>query len=104
MLSLIQVRKYRFCISIIPNLLIVQTDWDVERSSDQVKRLKIVGDYEKRVNDEVARLQNRFQSGQGKQHSDEPAVVLDRFGRIMVWHLPGILSDTRIVSIHCFHR
>lgn len=29
-----------------------------------------------------------------------PATLVDRHGRVMTWHLPGILSEARVVSNH----
>ena len=73
-------------------------DWDIERFADKIKSVKMTADYRSKIREEVIRMQNLFQPLQPSKHNDELAIVTDRFGRIIVWHLPGILSDSRVVS------
>jgi hypothetical protein len=58
----------------------------------------MAGDYESRIDNELARLKKKFKMPGGSGYIDEPATVVDKFGRILLWYLPGIISTSRIVS------
>jgi hypothetical protein len=76
----------------------VQTDWDVERFISNIRELNMAGDHEARIDNELAHLKKKFKIPDGSGYIDEPATVVDKFGCIMLWHLPGIISASRIVS------
>lgn len=77
-----------------------QTDWDVERLADRVKNTRPQeGDANASVEDK--RLAKYFKNPQFGEF-DEPATVIDRHGRIILWHLPLIISVYRMVCIFSF--
>ena len=64
-----------------------------------MKVLKITKNYEERMKEEICRMKKILNTPDGMpKRLDEPAIVVDKFGRIVVWYLPGILSTSRIVS------
>jgi hypothetical protein len=73
-------------------------DWDIERFADKIKPVKMAGNYRSKIKEEVDRMQKMFQPLQSSGVIDEPAVITDKFGRIIIWHLPRILSNSRVVS------
>ena len=77
-----------------------QTDWDVERLADRVKNTRPQeGDANASVEDK--RLAKYFKNPQFGEF-DEPATVIDRHGRIILWYLPLIISVYRMVCIFSF--
>ena len=58
----------------------------------------MAGDYESRIDNELARLKKKFRIPDGSGYINKLATVVDKFNRIMLWHLPGIISTSRIVS------
>jgi hypothetical protein len=78
--------------------LIVQIDCDIERFADSVKGFKVVDKYLKTADNEILRLSKYFNLPQCEAHIEEPSTVVDKFGRIVTWHLPGIMWQPRIVS------
>jgi hypothetical protein len=82
------------------NPYIVQTTWDIDRYADSMKHVKLLAkgaQLDQREN-ELARLSKYFELPQNFGHQHEPAVVLDKHGRIVIWYLPNILSEWRLVS------
>jgi hypothetical protein len=72
----------------------VQTEWDVTRFADRVKNTKV---HEDREAEADLRLPLYFpQAAFGKLTT--PATILDMHGRVMVWALPGILNQKRLVN------
>jgi hypothetical protein len=75
----------------------VETDWDVKRYADRVKNSQVNDDGHLSLAD--MGLSKYFpQANFGDINL--PATILDREGRIIAWHLPGIMSQSRVV---CFH-
>lgn len=76
-------------------LNVVQTEWDVTRFADRVKNTKVK---EKGVAEADLRLPLSFrQANFGKLVN--PTTILDMHGKIMVWALPGVLHENRLVNI-----
>jgi hypothetical protein len=72
----------------------VQAEWDVERLSDAVKGYRPKSD--EAVDASLEDLRQYFSLSEfGSQ--TEPCTVVDRHGRIIVWHLPDILWQPRLV-------
>lgn len=71
-----------------------RTEWDVTRLADKVKNTRALDDGKSALDD--LKLAKHFKNPE-LGHLDEPATILDRYGRIMVWHLPGIFVSSRIV-------
>ena len=71
------------------------TKWDLDRFKDKVKNGKVRTDGSEHDSD--ANLVKFFEAANiGKLNL--PTTVLDRFGRVMVWALPGVLHPKRVVS------
>lgn len=82
------------------NTIVDEADWDVTRLADRVKNTRPRGNGEPAVED----LQlERYFSNPELGDLDEPATIVDQFGRIMVWYLPGIFYASLIVSLAVFH-
>ena len=84
-------------------LLTVQTDWDVERLADRVKNTRPQSGNGPSIEDD--RLAKYFENPQFGEFN-EPATVLDRHGRIILWYLPLAFSHYRVVMffaiLFCF--
>jgi hypothetical protein len=61
----------------------------------------VTPNFEETTGKEIKRLRNLFSLPNGIQNLDEPATVVDLFGKILLWYLPGILSRKRVVRL-CF--
>jgi hypothetical protein len=57
----------------------------------------MAGGYGSRIQEEVVRLKEKFGLSINPGQMEEPATIVDKFGRIIIWHLPGILSESRLV-------
>ena len=90
-------KKWYLQLNLISNLFPVQVDWDIERYMDKIMTITMGRNYESRIKNELARLKNLFQMPDSSEHIDEPATIVDKFGRILLWHLPDIISELRIV-------
>ena len=77
------------------NTLSVEVDWDVTRFADRVKNSRPRQDGQPSVED--TNLLKYFRNPE-LGDLDDPATIVDRFGRIMVWHLPDIFLHPLIVS------
>jgi hypothetical protein len=76
--------------------LLVQADWDIERLANKVKGYQPKTD--EAVDASLDDLRKYFNLTEfGSQN--EPCTVVDRHGRIIVWHLPDIIWQPRLVSI-----
>jgi hypothetical protein len=75
-------------------------EWDIERFADKTKPVKVKKNHHLRIQEEIARMQKTFPIPEGLGSSEEPATVVDKYGRIFVWHLPDIFSESRVVSHH----
>jgi len=72
------------------------TEWDVTRLFDRIKNRHPTTDADPA---EDRDLQKYFLNPSlGSQ--DEPCVVKDVHGRILLWYLPDIYSQRRVVSFH----
>jgi alpha-amylase/alpha-mannosidase (GH57 family) len=78
------------------DLLSAQTNWDVERLADRVKNTRPQSENGTSVEDD--RLAKYFENPQFGEFT-EPATVLDRYGRIILWYLPLIFSRYRVVML-----
>lgn len=78
------------------DLLSVQTDWDVERLADRVKNTRPQSENGTSVEDD--RLAKYFENPRFGEFN-EPATMLDRHGRIILWYLPLIFSRYRVVML-----
>jgi hypothetical protein len=75
---------------------IVTTAWDVARFADRVK--STVASENGTVSQTDGRLHVYFeQASFGDIH--EPTTIIDKYGRVMLWHLPGCLHPMRLVSL-----
>lgn len=74
----------------------VTVPWDVERWADKVKSIKVQQDGEQSSSD--FSLSKYFEEA---KFGDiiHPAVIIDRLGRIITWHLPGALAVSRVVIL-----
>jgi hypothetical protein len=68
----------------------VRTQWDASRYAMKVKIVK------ERWGDEDSRLSAQYHHP-NVGYIDDPAVIVDMYGRILDWHLPEILSPGRTV-------
>jgi hypothetical protein len=57
----------------------------------------MAGSYDSRIQEEVVRLKEKFGLFVNPRRIEEPATIVDEFGRILIWHLPGILSKSHLV-------
>jgi hypothetical protein len=71
-----------------------KTSWDLTRFADQVKNTVARTEGEESQAD--SRLPVYFQEANFGDIT-EPATVLDQYGRIMTWVLPGVLHPKRLV-------
>lgn len=87
------------------NILLDEVGWDVVRFADRVKNTRPHPNGEPAIDD--LNLQKFFVNPE-LGDLDEPSTVVDKFGRIMVWYLPGILHRSLIVSpvhhLFCFQK
>jgi hypothetical protein len=65
----------------------VTIDWDVEKY------------YQKHVRGGGDKKRKRFPNPNFGKFS-EPLTVVDSEGRIVLWYIPGLLSDEQLVGIH----
>ena len=80
------------------NILLDEVDWDATRFADQVKNTRPHPNGEQAVED--LNLEKYFKNPV-LGDLDEPATIVDRFARIMVWYLPDVLYPSLIVSPAC---
>lgn len=72
-----------------------KVDWDVTRFADQVKNTHPRSDGKPALEDlNLAKYFRNPKLGD----LDEPGTIVDKFGRIMVWYLPGIFFPSLMVS------
>lgn len=69
-------------------IFIVQINFDVERFSDMSK---VSTDFNWETSSSDESLKKYF-ADTSIGHLEDPAVMLDKFGRILLWYLPGILN------------
>ena len=75
------------------------TEWDVTQLADRVKNTRPRQDWDSAFDDQqLAKYFSQAHLG----HFNEPATILDQYGRIMVWYLPDIFLLSRIVSLKMF--
>jgi hypothetical protein len=72
-----------------------KVDWDITRYADRVKNTHPRPDGEPAPDD--VNLEKYFRNPE-LGDLDEPATIVDRFDRIMVWYLPGIFFACLMVS------
>ena len=55
--------------------------------------------------EELERLESYFGKAPFLGHQEQPCIVLDMYGRIVLWYMPGIIAPARVVCHykHCFH-
>jgi hypothetical protein len=70
------------------------TEWDVTRLFDRVKNRRPRIDADPAEDADLGKYFVNPRLG----HLDEPCIVKDLHGRILVWHLPDIYAQHRIVS------
>src|SRR5260370_4000182 len=72
-----------------------EVEWDVTRLADRVKNTQPQTNAEVAAEDiKLARFFNNPEFGD----LDEPATIVDKFGRIIVWYLSGIFHPSVLVS------
>jgi hypothetical protein len=69
-------------------IFIVQIKFDVERFSDMAK-VSTDFNWETSTSDESLK---KYFEDTSVGHLEDPAILVDKFGRILLWYLPGILS------------
>jgi hypothetical protein len=75
-----------------------KVDWDIVRFADRVKNTRPRPDGEPALEDlNLAKYFTNPELGD----LDEPSTIVDKFGRIIVWYLPGIFFASLIVSSSC---
>ena len=74
-------------------MLLVTVPWDTNTLADQVKKItKITTKEEQRLRE--------FFPPHFIGALQEPATIIDKFGSILAWYLPDILTQLRIVSVN----
>lgn len=76
----------------------VEMNWDVTRYEKSVKNMTSRVLSPEQVKAEQAYIRKYFVCPESQDQLNEPALFLDKFGKILLWHLPGILFQKRIVS------
>lgn len=79
--------------------LLEQVDVDVQRVASYAKVTQ-VGKPSSKADEDFRKRLNFVSIG----HNEEPCVVIDKFGIILLWHLPDILVKELIVSNHFVTR
>jgi hypothetical protein len=79
----------------------VKTEWDVSRLATRVKTSRV--DASGKVSTADEKLKKYFK-GSSLGILTKPTTILDQYGRVMVWALPGLLHSRRIVSYYLSHR
>jgi len=69
-------------------------EWDVSRLSDRVKNRRPRTDADPAEDSDLAKYFINPELG----HLDEPCIVMDVHGHIILWYLPGIYALHRVVS------
>lgn len=72
-------------------------DWDIERFSDKMPGITNPNNY---AEEKRSQQRNRTFPEVKIGKVEVPSCVVDGYGRVVLWHLPGILSLHRIVSIY----
>jgi hypothetical protein len=75
----------------------VKTEWDASRFANRAKNSR--ADMNGKVSVADAKLAE-YLKGSSFGTLTEPTTILDQYGRIMVWALPGLLHSKRVVSYH----
>src|ERR1700677_2441859 len=79
----------------------VMTSWDVKQFADRVKNSQVKG------NGGISSSDLSLSKYFPQANFDDlkvPAVITDCHGLILAWHLPGVLTESRVVFIGClFH-
>jgi len=70
-------------------------DIDANRHADKVKGVKLAGGPQ--LDAELEKL-SKYIKIPSLGHIKEPATIVDKFGLILVWHLPEIISSQRVVG------
>jgi hypothetical protein len=83
----------------LPILNIVKTEWDVSRFANRVKNSRV--DASGKVSAADEKLKEYFKESFFGD-LNEPTTILDQYGCVMVWALPGLLHSKRIVSYYSF--
>jgi hypothetical protein len=81
--------------TILNSCLSVKVPWDADRVAERVKNIKPTS-----VENDT-KLKTFFKEV-CLGHFDDPVIIVDSFGAILAWHLPGILSKSRIVRLTPF--
>lgn len=74
---------------------IVVLPWDVERFVDKLRTMTVTS--EEAFEKEMTRLSGYFKK-QNLGERKDPCSLVDRHGRVLVWHLPHIFSRDRLVT------
>ena len=69
--------------------------WDITRVADFVKGTTVTAQGQAAGKDLTF---STFFQNANFGHIHHPAVLVDRHGSVMTWHLPGILAQARVVS------
>jgi hypothetical protein len=72
----------------------VRVTFDVERFADRIKNSRVTN--HEQVTSELERLSKFYTPEDGGVH-EEPMVVVDCHGRILLWYLPEVLSQASLV-------
>src|SRR5882672_9786093 len=73
----------------------VMVPFDIERYSEHIKNPRLK--HNDQVSKELGCLSKFYKHEKGAVHQ-EPMVVMDCHGRILLWYLPEVLSTARLVS------
>jgi hypothetical protein len=73
----------------------VKTKWDVSRLANRVKNSRV--ETSGKISAADAKLTEYFEESFFGTLT-KPTTILDQYGRIMVWALPGLLHSKRVVS------
>jgi hypothetical protein len=69
-------------------------DWDVDRYANAVKCSPVLANGAPTQHDKIQKYFSKTVLGKISQ----PATIIDCNGKILMWHLPNILSPSRVVS------
>lgn len=85
-------------VSLLTYYYLDEVDWDVARFAERVKNTRPRPDGEPALEDvNLAKYFTTSELGD----LDEPSTIVDKFGQIIVWYLPGMFFACLIVSPSC---
>lgn len=90
---------FTYLLGFSANGILDQVDWDVTRFADRVKNTHPRDNGEPALDD--LNLTKYFKNPE-LGDVNEPATLVDRYDRIMVWYLPDIFYPSLIVSLGVF--